>query len=182
MGMVALVDTLAHRLRELAAVSASQWLLRGCGALASIAAILVALPSGPLSGVIAVLAVLVVPATVLIQLLRPESALGMAAPGMTVLALIAQPGPSPLQAAGTGVLLLIAHQAWALAAAAPAHGTISLSAWGMAGRWALLVLASGILSAALVVMLTGIDLGRWAVVPGILAVPLLVLVLLPREP
>lgn len=204
-----LVDPVAQRLLELRTVSASQWLLRGTGVAATVAALLLASP-GPLdSNLGSILAAMAVACGLLIQVLRPDSDLGLLSPLAVLLLMATQGGPggrggteppagqsaaesaggsvgvaladgAVLTAAGVGFTLLIAHLAFAIAATAPAHGVQSRSAWSLLGRGAVMVLAGSVLASLVVVALIGVDLGPWMIVPGILAVIGLFAVVLPR--
>ena len=205
-----LVDPVAQRLLELRTVSASQWLLRGIGVVATVAALRLASP-GPLdSNLGSILAAMAVACGLLIQVLRPDSDLGLLSPLAVLLLMATQGGQGStelpagqsaagnaggsagasagaaladgavLTAAGVGFTLLIAHLAFAIAATAPAHGVQSRSAWSLLGRGSAMVLAGSVLASLVVVALIGVDLGPWMIVPGILAVIGLFAVVLPR--
>lgn len=201
-----LVDPVAQRLLELRTVSASQWLLRGIGVAATVAALRLASP-GPLdSNLGSILAAMAVACGLLIQVLRPDSDLGLLSPLAVLLLMATQGGQGStelpagqsaaesaggsagvaladgavLTAAGVGFTLLIAHLAFAIAATAPAHGVQSRSAWSLLGRGAAMALGGSVLASLVVVALIGVDLGPWMIVPGILAVIGLFAVVLPR--
>lgn len=205
-----MMDPVAQRLLELRTVSPSQLLLRGIGVAATVAALLLASP-GPLdSNLGSILAAMTVACGLLIQVLRPDSDLGLLSPIAVLLLLAGRGGlggtdPTAgqsagesvgasagqsagavladgalLTAAGVGFALLVAHIAFAIAATAPAHGVQSRSAWSLMGRGAATVLGGSVLASLVVVALIGVDLGPWMIVPGILAVIALFAVVLPR--
>ena len=205
-----MMDPVAQRLLELRTVSPSQLLLRGIGVAATVAALLLASP-GPLdSNLGSILAAMTVACGLMIQVLRPDSDLGLLSPLAVLLLLAGQGGlggteptvgesagesigasagqsagaaladGALLTAAGVGFALLVAHIAFAIAATAPAHGVQSRSAWSLMGRGAATVLGGSVLASLVVVALIGVDLGPWMIVPGILAVIALFAVVLPR--
>lgn len=205
-----MMDPVAQRLLELRTVSPSQLLLRGIGVAATVAALLLASP-GPLdSNLGSILAAMTVACGLLIQVLRPDSDLGLLSPIAVLLLLAGRGGlggtdPTAgqsagesvgasagqsagavladgalLTAAGVGFALLVAHIAFAIAATAPAHGVQSRSAWSLMRRGAATVLGGSVLASLVVVALIGVDLGPWMIVPGILAVIALFAVVLPR--
>lgn len=180
MAMASFLDPLASRLLALRTVSPSQWVLRGAGAAASATALLIAAP-GPLDAHLgSMLAALTVACAVLVQVWRPDSDVGLLSPLAVVLLLTGHADAGFLTAAGTGLALLLAHMAFAVAATAPAHGALSGSGWALIGRGALVVLAATLVAGAVVAALMGVALGAWMVVPGILAVIALFAVVLPR--
>lgn len=205
-----MMDPVAQRLLELRTVSPSQLLLRGIGVAATVAALLLASP-GPLdSNLGSILAAMTVACGLLIQVLRPDSDLGLLSPLAVLLLLAGQGGlggteptvgesagesigasagqsagaaladGALLTAAGVGFALLVAHITFAIAATAPAHGVQSRSAWSLMGRGAATVLGGSVLASLMVVALIGVDLGPWMIVPGILAVIALFAVVLPH--
>lgn len=179
--MSALVDPIAQRLLELRQVSGTQWLLRGLGILGMAAAVSLALPGGAFGNAGSTLVTLVVAVGVFAATLRPDSDIGLLAPAVVVLSLAGQSELTVLRALAVGLALLVAHMAWALAATTPVHGTLSASAWALAGRGALMVLAASLIGAVVVIALAGIQLGTWMVVIGILAVIVLFATLLPQH-
>ena len=175
-----LVDPIARQLLELRTVSPSQLLLRAAGVVTTVAALLLAAP-GPLgSNLAAILAALAVACGLLVQVLLPDSDLGVLPPLAIMLLLVGQSDPGVLRAAGIGLALLLAHMAFAIAATGPAHGLHSAAAWALVGKGALTVLAGSAVAGLLVVALMGVDLGPWMVVPGVLALIALLAVVLPR--
>lgn len=176
-----LLDPVAERLLVLQTVSGTQWLLRSLGAVTTVLALLLAAGTdGLFSHIGTTMLSLLVAAAVLLQLRNPDSDLGLLAPGAIVLTLVWQDDLTMLRAAGVGGLLLLAHSASALAATLPVHGEFSASAWRLAGRALLPVLGVSLLGALLVAVLAGVQLGPWMMVPGSLAVIMLLAVVLPR--
>lgn len=175
------VDPIAQKLLELRKVSASQWLLRTAGAVATVLALMLTL-GGPalFAGFGTTLITLVVLLGVLLQCWRPDTDLGLLAPAMLLLVLLGQGDLTMLRAAGVGLALLLAHSAFALAATIPVHGDLSPSAWRLAGAGLLPVLVLSLVAAALVVLLSSVQLGSWMMVLGVLAVIALFAVALPR--
>ncbi|WP_422116805.1 hypothetical protein [Brachybacterium sp. UNK5269] len=179
MRLAHVIDPLAHRLLALRTVSGTQWTLRLLGAAALALALFAALGGAAVPGILTVVVTTAVAVSVLAQLLRPDSDLGLLGPAMIILSLLAHEDLSPLRAAAVGAALLGGHSAAALAATLPAHGVLERSAWTLAARSLLAVLALSGLGAAAVLALSGVQLGAWTVVPGVLAVIALFVAVLP---
>ncbi|MBB5832253.1 hypothetical protein [Brachybacterium aquaticum] len=182
MRLAHLVDPLAERLLVLRTVSGTQWLLRLTGATTSIAALLLTLGPGASWHLGSALVTLCVALAVLLQLRHPDSDLALIGPLATLVGLATLGDPSVPRAAGTGLLLLLAHSASALAATLPPHGRFEGSAWRLAGRGMVAVLALTVLLGGLVLLLAGVQLGAWAMVLGTLAAIGLLIAVLPRTP
>lgn len=175
-----LVDPIAGRLLELQKVSGTQWLLRLLGAAAMLLALSVTLPGGLIQNFGAVFVLLAVAISLCVQMVRPDSDVGLLAPAVVILVLAGQ-GELTVQRAGSvGLALLMSHSAFALAATIPVHGVFQRSAWLLSGRGLLMVLAVSVVAGLLVVLLSGIQLGSWMLVVGALAVLALFYVVLPR--
>jgi hypothetical protein len=176
------MDPVAQRLLALQKVSSTQWLLRLLGAAATVLALLMTFGvTGVLSHVGTVMITLAVVVGLLFQLRDPDTDMGLLAPAAIVVALLAQGEVPMLRAAGTGLALLVAHSAFALAATLPVHGEFGRGAWGLAGRGLLPVLAVSGVGGVLVVALTAVQLGPWMMVLGVLAAIGLFVAVLPRE-
>lgn len=174
------VDPLAERLLELRTVGATQWVLRTVGAAATVLALLLALGvTGLFAHVGGVVVSLAVAVALLAQLRSPDSDLGLAAPAAILLALIAQGEVTMARAAGTGLALLLAHSAFALAATIPVHGEFGRGARRLAGTGLLAVLAVSAAGTVLVIGLAAVQLGPWTMVLGMLAAIVLFLLVLP---
>ncbi|ACU84695.1 hypothetical protein FM106_17285 [Brachybacterium faecium] len=177
----ALVDLIAERLLGLRLVSGTQWLLRGVAALAMTAALVLTLPDGLFAHAGAGALTVVAGIGVLIQSIRPDLDIGMLPPLAVILALAGQPDLSVPRGLAVGFALLAAHMAWALAATIPAHGSFSAAAWALTGRAALLALVASLLGSTVVIVLSGVRLGPWMIVAGVLAVIGLCAAILPRD-
>lgn len=175
------IDPIAMLLLEMQKVSSTQWVLRCTGLLGTVLALLLTLPGGLFAhiGTIAVTAVVAV--ALLIQMVRPDSDLGLLGPGLLVLVLAGQGDLSIPRALGIGLALLLAHAAFALAATIPAHGVLAGSAWRLGGRRLLPVLALIALGTLLALGLMGVGLGPWMLVLGVLAVVILFVVVAPSD-
>lgn len=174
-----LVDPLAHRLLALRTVSRTQWTLRLAGAAATALALVAALSGAGAPGIVPAVVTTGVAVTVLAQLLRPDSDLGLLGPALILLSLLAHEDLSLLRAAAVGAALLAGHSASAFAATHPSHGVLARSAWTLMARSLLAVLVVSALGIAAVVALSGVQLGSWMVVPGVAAVIALFVALLP---
>lgn len=175
------VDSFAQRLLELQKVSPTQWALRLTGAVATLLAL--ALTYGTLNlwaSTVASLVTLIVLLAVAVQVWNPDSDLGLLAPGMMLLTLLVQGETPTLRAAGIGLALLLAHSIFALAATIPVHGEFDRSAWLLAGKGLLPVLVVSIVALLLVVALSGMVLGPWTLILGVLAAIVLFVTVLPR--
>lgn len=181
MRLSSVIDPLAEWLLELRKVSATQWMLRSLGVLATIGAALLANPGGIAATVFAMIAVPSLTVALLVQIFQPDSDIGILAPAAIIASLLGQPELTVMRAALIGIVLLVAHMAWALAATAPAHGVLRADVWALTGRTTLLVLAVAVVAGLLVVLLAGIDLGPWMVVAGVLATVALLVLMLPRQ-
>lgn len=177
-----LVDPIAQQLLELQKVSTSQWLLRGLGAVATVAALMTALGSVALFAHIgAVLISLLVAVGLIASFLNPDSDVGLVAPAAVVVSLLGVGDISMLRAGVVGVALLLGHSAFALAATMPVHGVLDRSGWRLAGLALLPVLGLSIAAGALVAGVSLVTLGPWMLVLGALAAIGLFLAVLPRE-
>lgn len=176
------IDPIADRLLELRAISPGQWLLRGAGTAGTLGA-LVAAFTGP-QGFTFHLGTLVILLTCLVALtaqwIDPDADLGLLAPVAIVLALLGDPSLTWGMAALIGLLLLLAHVSFALAAVHPAHGVLAADAWGRWGRVLALVLAASVLGGLLVVALAQVQLGAWTVVLATVAAIALWAAVMPR--
>lgn len=181
MALRTLIDPIAEPLLSLRQVSTTQWALRLTGLAGMVLALLATLPQGPFAGFPSVLLTLTLAVLTLLQMLRPDTGLGVAGPLLVVLALAVQPELSLLRALTVGLALLLSHVGFALAATLPAHGRFEPSAHRLAMRWLLPVLGVSVLGAAVVLTAAGTVLGAWMVVPGVLAVIGLLVALLPRS-
>ncbi|GAA4530067.1 hypothetical protein GCM10023160_30310 [Brachybacterium paraconglomeratum] len=182
MRMGQVVDPVAQRLLELQKVSGTQWLLRIGGAAATVLALLLTIGgTGLFAHFGTMLITFFVALGLLFQLRNPDSDLGLLAPGAIVVGALAMGGGSMLRTAGIGFLLLIAHSAFALAATTPVHGVFGRSAWLLAGKGLLPVLVLSLLGGLLVAGLSGVQLGPWMMVVGVLAAIGLFIAVLPRE-
>jgi hypothetical protein len=180
MSLGSLVDPIAGRLLELQKVSGTQWFLRVVGAAAMTLALLVTVPEGPASGLVATVLALAVAVGLLVQFVRPDSDLGLLAPAAILLALAGQGDLTVLRAAGTGLALLLSHAAFALVATLPAHGVFGRTAWLLSGKGLLAVLGTSVIGGLVVLALGGISFGPWMLVVGLLAVIVLFVGLMPR--
>lgn len=90
-----MMDPVAQRVLELRTVSPSQVLLRGIGVAATVAALLLASPGALDSNLGSILAAMAVACGLLIQVLRPDSDLGLLSPIAVLLLLAAQGGTAP---------------------------------------------------------------------------------------
>lgn len=177
-----LVDPIAQQLLELQKVSATQWLLRGLGAAATLLALMAALGSMALFGHIgAVLITLLVAVGLLASFRNPDSDVGLMAPAAIVVSFLGDGEISMLRAAAVGGALLIGHSAFALAATMPVHGELDRTGWRLAGSALLPVLGMSIVAGALVAGLSLVHLGPWTLVLGVIAAIGLFLTALPRE-
>ncbi|AXK44420.1 hypothetical protein [Brachybacterium saurashtrense] len=177
-----LLDPIARRLLALRTVGRSQWLLRGLGTGATLLALVLTVgPTALLAHSGAVLLALVVGVGLLAQCLRPDTDLGLVPPVALLIALVAQGDTPMLRAGGIGLALLLGHAAFALAATIPVHGELAPSAWRLAARGLVPVLALSAVAAGLVVLLSGVHLGAWMMVIGVLAAIVLFLTVLPRQ-
>lgn len=182
MRMGQVVDPVAQRLLELQKVSATQWLLR---IIATVVTLLALLMTFGVAGLFAhfgtTLITLIVALGLLFQFRNPDSDLGLLAPAGIVVGVLAQGEVSMLRTAGIGLMLLIAHSVFALAATIPVHGVFGRSAWLLAGKGLLPVLVLSLLGGLLVAGLAGVQLGPWMMVVGVLAAIGLFIAVLPRE-
>lgn len=177
-----LLDPFAERLLELRKVSATHWLLWALGAGATLLALLLSLDGiGLLAHLGTVVLAAVVAVGLLVQFRQPDSNVGLLAPGAILLSLLVQGELSFLRAAGIGLALLIAHCAFALSATLPVHGVLAPSAWRLALRALLPVLALCLLGGLVVLVLSPLTLGPWMLVVGTVAAITLFLLLLPRS-
>ena len=182
MRRTSLLDSIAQRLLELRKISGTQWLLRVLGAVATVLALL--LVNGPASlfaNIGTVIITLAVALGLVLHCRRPDSDLGLLAPSAILLALLAADDSSLLQAAGVGLALLLGHSAFALAATIPVHGEFDRRAWRLAGAGLLPVLVLSAVAGVLVVVLSGVQLGAWMMVLGVLAAIGLFVVVLPQS-
>ncbi|GAA1285350.1 hypothetical protein ACTXON_00860 [Brachybacterium alimentarium] len=180
MRLSALVDPIANLLLDLQKVSRTQWILRLIGVAAMVLALFGALPTGMFANFLAGLVSTLALCALLIQVFRPDTDIGVASPLLIILALLSQSEVSALQALGVGAAMLVSHAAFALAATIPAHGVFEGSAWRLALRAMLPVIALSLIAALVVMALSGIRLGPWMLVVGIAAVISLFLLVLPR--
>lgn len=181
MRLGAFIDPIAEFLLGLRRVSATHWLLRLMGITAMLLALVGTLPSGLFAHIGTGIITLAVMGSLLVQTLRPDSDVGLLAPAAIILALAGQGDLSLLRAAGVGLALLLSHVAFALAATLPAHGVFERSAWILGGRGLLLVLAVSVLAGLLVVALSGVHVGSWMLVIGILGAIGLFVTVMPRS-
>lgn len=181
--MGSLVETLAQALADLRLVRPSQWALRLLGLVALLAADALAL-GGALGSAGGVAVSVLVALLGLWQSARPDADAGLVALGLVLLAVLAT-GPSGLPATlAIAALLLVAHGAWALATLVPAYGVVRGGAWRAHGRALLPALAVGLAAGAVLLLAssTGAAPGAGIVLPGVLAVIVLLVLLLPRDP
>lgn len=128
-----MMDPVAQRLLELRTVSPSQLLLRGIGVAATVAALLLASP-GPLdSNLGSILAAMTVACGLLIQVLRPDSDLGLLSPLAVLLLLAGQGGlggtdPTAGQSAGASAGESVGASAGQSAGAVLADGALLTAA------------------------------------------------------
>lgn len=181
MRLGAFIDPIAEFLLGLRRVSATHWLLRLVGIAAMLLALVGTLPSGLFVHIGTGIITLAVMGSLLVQALRPDSDFGLLAPAAIILALAGQGDLSLLRAAGVGLAMLLSHVAFALAATLPAHGVFERSAWILGGRGLLLVLAVSVLAGLLVVALSGVHVGSWMLVIGILGAIGLFVTVMPRS-
>ncbi|WP_114855501.1 hypothetical protein [Brachybacterium sp. YJGR34] len=175
-----LLDPLADLLLGLRRVSPAQWALRLIGAAGMMLALMGALPMGLFANFLTVLVTLLVGGLLLIQMILPDTDLGIGGPLLVLLALAGQEDLSPLRAGGVGLALLASHAAFALAATTPAHGVLEPAVWRLGLRSLLPVLALAVLGAVVVLAVSGLRLGPWTLVVGILAAIGLFVAVLPR--
>lgn len=180
MALRTLIDPIAEPLLSLRQVSGTQWTLRAAGVAGMTLALLGALPQGLLANVMTILFTLVVGVATLTQVLRPDTGVGMLGPLLVVVVLAFQPDLSLLRALAVGLALLLSHVGFALAATLPAHGRFEPSAWRLALRGLLPVLALIAVGAVVALAAAGTALGPWMVVPGVLGVIGLLVALMPR--
>ena len=179
--MRAWVDSMAERLAALASVSVSQWALRLAAAAATVGAgsVVTTGAGTPEAGAAALLVVLSLTAW---QTARPDGHAGTAALGILALWAILGSDGRWLPSLGAGMLLLIAHACWAIAAMGPAHMRVDRRAWWPLARPHLLVaVAAAGVGVLVVVPLAGMDLGVVGALGAIAALVALALVLLPRR-
>ena len=175
-----LLDPLAEALLNLRTVSPGQWLLRGAGLLGGAAALLLARGELVPSGLLGVLAAIIVGAALLVQLFVPDAASGPLVPRTVVLVAAADGDLTALRALGVGLCLLVSVAGTALAALVPAHGVVAASLWRTAGRALLVVLVVVAVGALAVLLVAPVVAGPWALVAGAVAVVGLLVLLLPR--
>lgn len=182
MRLTSLSDPIAERLLELRRISAAQWLLRGAGTLATTGALALVLAGPAASGVHTgiVLVVLVSLIALIAQWIDPDSGLGLLAPLAVLVALLARSDLSMLLAAATGLLLLLGHASFAIAAVMPVHGMLDVSAARLAGRALAAVLVVALVAAVMVVLLAQIRLGPWLIVLAAPVVVALWIAVMPR--
>ena len=178
-----LVDPVARRLLHLRTVGRTQWLLRALGVLATVLALLLAVQTAStlLAPVVAAVTVTVVVGLVL-QVVGPDTDLGVLPAVAILLVLLGQIDLTALRALGVGLGLLGAHSAFALAATLPVQGEFDASAWRLAGRALLPVVGASLLGTVLVAVLSGVQLGVWMMLVGMIAVIVLLAALFPRTP
>lgn len=177
-----LLDPIAQRLLELRTVSATQWQLRLLGAVSTLLALVLAIDlSALLSRPGTQLLLLLVVIAIALHVRRPDSDLGLLAPGAILFAVVVQDGVTMLQAAGVGGALLLAHSAFALAATIPVHGVFGPDAWRLAASALLVVLVVSLVATVLIVVLSTVQLGAWMMVVGALATIGLLVAVLPRS-
>ncbi|MFC0675253.1 hypothetical protein [Brachybacterium hainanense] len=178
-----LVETIAQSLADLRIVSRSHWALR-LGALALlVAADVLALDLDPLGGTVPTLVSVLVLVLGLAQTLRPDSDVGLVAFGLIILTAAAR-GPFPLtHLLSLAAVLFLAHSCWALAAISPAYGVIRGGAVRRHARGSLPALGLGLLGGAVLWLAAaeGLRIGGWAMIPGVLALVVLLIMLMPRE-
>ncbi|MFC7374111.1 hypothetical protein ACFQS2_08585 [Brachybacterium sp. GCM10030267] len=175
-----MLDPVATLLLGLWTVSGSQWALRATGLIAMAIAVVLTLPGGLFVHIGTVLVTLGVGLSVLVQVVNPDSDIGLLAPLVIILALVGQDELTLVRAAGVGVALLVSHSAFALAATLPAHGVFERSAWSLGGRGFAAVLAVSVVGGVVVLALSGLQFGPWMLVAGVLAVLALLATVLPR--
>lgn len=180
-GIISLIDPLAEMLLRLRTVSAAQWLLRLVAAGAMLLALWATLPEGLFAHFQGGLLTVAVAALVLLQAFRPDTEIGLLTPLLILGALAVQQDLSFPRAAAIGFALLLSHVASALAATFPAHGVVESSARRLMLRSLLPVLALALLGGIVVVALSGIRLGVWTLVPGVLGAVALLAALLPQR-
>lgn len=173
-------DPLAHGLLRLRTVSGTQWLLRTVAVLATVLALLLALRGELFGHAGSAVVTLLVLAVAALQAARPDTDLALLAPLAILVSLVGQGDLGIVRALGVGLALLLAHSAAALAATLPVHGRFEPSAWALAGRGLLGVLVVTLAGAFVVLGLSGVRLGAWALVLGVVAVLGLLIVALPR--
>lgn len=177
-----LLDSIAQGLLELQKISPTQWLLRTLGAVMTVLSLVLIVGITALFSHFGfVLITLTVALGIILQVRRPDSDLGLLAPTAIVIALLAAGESSMLQAAGVGLLLMLAHSAFALAATIPVHGQFDSGAWRLAAAGLLPVLVLSAVAGVLVVALSTVQLGSWMMVVGALAAIGLFVAVLPRQ-
>ena len=116
----------------------------------------------------------------LIQALRPDTGIGVLGPLLVIAALAIQ-AELPCCVRQRWVWRCFSsHAGFALAATLPAHGRFELSAWRLALRGLLPVVALTAVGAVVVLAAAGTTLGPWMIVLGVLAVIGLLVALMPR--
>ena len=182
MRLSSLLDPLADALLALRGVSPVQWVLRGTGTAATLAAAALALSGPGLAAMhLGVVLVGIVCLTALAaQWLDPDTDLGMLAPTAVVIALAVRADLGVVLAGSTGLLVLAGHAAFALAAVMPAHGALDRDALRLALRALTGVLVLTLVGGVLVVLLAQVQLGPWAVVVAAVAVVALWIAVMPR--
>lgn len=180
MALRTLIGPIAEPLLSLRQVSGTQWTLRGAGTAGMVLALMGTLPQGLFASFMTVLLTLAVGVVTLVQALRPDTGIGVLGPLLVIVVLAVQPELSLLRAAAVGLALLLSHAGFALAATLPAHGRFELSAWRLALRGMLPVLALTVIGGVVVLAAAGTTLGAWMVVLGVLAAIGLLVALIPR--
>ncbi|EWS82056.1 hypothetical protein BF93_13655 [Brachybacterium phenoliresistens] len=181
--MRSLVEGVAQAIADLRIVDPSQWALR-LGALAALL-LAAALVTGmaPFGSPQAVLLTLVVLLLGLLQTARPDADAGLVAFCVLVIAVVIA---GPLGAGATlalAALLMVSHALWALAASVPAHGVVRRGALAATVRRALPALGIGLVAGAGLLALAGAGAAvpAWLMIPGVVAVVVLLVLLLPRD-
>lgn len=174
--MAQIAESIADLLWRLRSVSGGQWSLRILATLAALVAARVAIGWPPFGSLPAGIASLTVLAMVLWQCARPGDDAGTVAIVMITLAFLARglEWPSALL---IGVLLLLAHSCWALAALAPAHAQIERSTWRRTAGPVALALLIAVAATAMVLALVRVHLGAPMLLLGALALCAIVVAL-----
>lgn len=179
-----LIDPIADRLLELRRIAPVQWGLRGGGTLAVAGALALVLISPSTSGasVGIVLAVLVSAIGLVALWFDPDTDLGVLALLPVVAALFLRGDLTMALAGATGLLLLLGHAAFAIAAVMPVHGTLERAALRLAVRALAGVVVLAVVAGLLVMLLARIQLGPWMIVLGAVAAVALWIAVVPRAP
>lgn len=179
--MRAIIESMAQSLADLSLVGPAHWLLRILAAACSVLAFAIAIGSPTNGTVAALLALLLLIIGLIWASVRPDQE----GPLLVLAAIV--PGAAFRSELGlvpaviAAVLVLVAHQCWAMSALTPVYSRFTRSAWSLVVRFFLLtVLVSAVVGAVIVLPGTLVHGGAWWLVLAAIAVIVLLTMLLPK--